>query len=150
MASVHPLSAEDKRHILQDPFVVVRTVQAIPKLFLTPLVGINPATKMPNTADMANPGQTFQTTDVGSPGPGHPFRRLVFAVVSPQYCLVYYELGGIAYRRDVSLYRMSAGQARLVWQADLRSYSNKLSLTQLRSEISHGRYDSDMFYSPYL
>ena len=128
------LSAIDKQHILQDHFVTVKTVKAIPKSVLSHLLGQYPED------GMADAGQPFQRTDVlDSPKP-LPFRRLVFAALSEGYCLVYNEYGGFGEGTNVSLYRLSAGQATLEWKATLMNFSGSLSLSQLQSEINKGRF----------
>jgi hypothetical protein len=45
--------------------------------------------------DLANPNENFQKTDVVR-GKGLKMRRLVFAALSRDYCIVYFEHGGIA------------------------------------------------------
>lgn len=80
------LSAENKQHLLNDQFTVVKKVQAIPQSVLSVLLGKGPLD------GMADAGQPFEKSDV--PRGDLPFRRLIFAAVSPGYCLVYNEYGG--------------------------------------------------------
>ena len=128
------LSAPVRQHILQDRFVTVKTVQAIPKSVLNLLLGKDPLD------GMADFGKPFQMTDVIS-GPEHlPFRRLIFAAVSEEYCLVYNEYGGIGYGTEVSVYRLATGNAALVWKASLMGEKNFLSLPQLQSKIREGKF----------
>ena len=134
--SIYELYAVDKQHVLQDHFRIVRTMQAIPQTVLHSLVGSDPAYRM------ADPGQPIQR--VGDASSRLPSTRLVFAGLSPGYCLVYNEDHGTDKAgTEVFLYRLSAAQALLVWQGVLTDSSGKLSLTQLRSEIRKGRYFRD-------
>ena len=107
------LLAVDKQHVLNDNFTVVNKVPDIPG----PVLGILLGNKSFDT--MADPGQPFQETDVviGKP---LPFRRLIFAARSANYCLVYFEHGGIAYGTEVSLYRLSDPKVVLVWHARMQ------------------------------
>ncbi len=136
VAAVSVLSAEDKQHLLNDQFTVVKIVQAIPKPVLDRLLGKGPLD------GMADAGQPFQFSDVLR---GNlPFRRLVFAAVSPGYCLIYNEHGGYSPYMEMSLYRLSGGQAPMVWRGRPRgsSFGSNLSLPQLQSKIREGKYYS--------
>ncbi len=131
-----PLSAQDKQHILQDNFVLVKTVQAVPQGVQHNLIG-------KDIGDgMADAGQPFERTDyvIGKP---LPFQRLIFAGTSAGYCLVYNECGGFGYRTEVSLYHLVLGKATLVWRADLQNSSIVFDLPQLRNEIVAGRFYSE-------
>ncbi len=130
--AVWVLSVEDKQHLLGDPFTVVKRVQAIPQSVLSVLLGKGPL------EGMADAGQPFERGDVVRSN--LPFRRPVFAAVSPGYCLVYDEQGGIAYRRELFLYRLLVGQAHLVWRGELTAHNDVLSLPQLQSKIREGKY----------
>lgn len=132
--AVAVLSAEAKQHLLNDPFTVVKRVQAIPKSVLSVLLGKSP------WGGMADAGQPFQRDDVVRSN--LPFRRLIFAAVSPGYCLVYNEYGGYGEGREVSLYLLTTGQAYLVWRGSLTDDSNVLSLAQLQGKIREGKYHS--------
>ena len=134
-APIVTLSEQDKQHLLQDTFTVVKTVREIPEPVLKQLV---PDGK--NVLNgMAEPNQPFQITDVLGPKP-LPFRRLIFAATSPGYCLVYYEYGGYGYGQTVELFRLSDGQASRVWAGSPTETRRLLSLPELRTEISRGRY----------
>ena len=135
--SIYELYAVDKRHVLQDHFVIVRTMRAIPQTVLHSLVGSDPYYRM------ADPGQPIER--VGDTSNHLPSTRLVFAGLSPGYCLVYNEDHNTDKAgTEVFLYRLSAGQARLVWQGELTDSTGKLSLPELRSEIRKGRYFRDL------
>ena len=64
--------------------------------------------------DIAEPGAPFQATDLVST-PNLPIRRLVAAGCSANYCLVYYERGGIAHTWPVALFHWTPSATRLEW-----------------------------------
>ena len=130
-----PLSAEDKKHLLEDNFVLVKTVAAIPAVVQKKILGNG------GRESMADAGQPYQVTDVLGPKP-LPFRRLIFAGTSPGYCVVYYECGGIGTHQEVSLYCVSFGKAVLAWRADLQDDRSLLTLPELRSVIDKGKFYS--------
>ena len=131
-----PLSAADKAHVLSDTFTVVKTVYQMP-------AAVRKALGLPAKdplGGMADAGKPFEIGDAVS---GKlPFRRLVLAATNTQYCLVYYELGGIAYRNEVILYRLQAGQAVIAWRAELNSAYRPATLPKLRAVIKSGKYQS--------
>ena len=64
--------------------------------------------------DIAEPGAEFQATDdVGTRK--LPIRRLVAAGCSTDYCLVYYERGGIAHTWQVALFHWTPAATRFEW-----------------------------------
>ena len=64
--------------------------------------------------DIAEPGAEFQATDdVGARK--LPIRRLVAAGCSTDYCLVYYERGGIAHTWQVALFHWTPAVTRFEW-----------------------------------
>ncbi len=132
LTSGTPLSAADKKHLLEDNFVLVKTVSAIPPLVQKKILGSG------IREGMADAGQPYQSTDVLESKP-LPFRRLVFAGTSPGYCVVYCECGGFAPRQEVLLYHLLPGQAVLVWRGDLRGDSPYLTLGQLRDAVSKSK-----------
>lgn len=135
-----PLSAADKAHILGDTFTVVRTVKQIPAAVQKAL-GLHAKDPLNGMADA---GQKFQESDFIQ-DPKLPFRRLVFAAVNARYCLVYYELGGIAYRHEVALYRLQGGKAVAAWRGELNSAYRPATLAQLRLVIQHGKYNQSNY-----
>lgn len=66
------------------------------------------------TLDIAEPGAAFQVTDV-IVNPTLPIRRLVAAACSIDYCLVYYERGGIAHTWQVALFHWTPAATRFEW-----------------------------------
>jgi len=129
------LSFADKKHLLQDNFVIVKTVKELPKSVLNGLLGTE------ELQGMADVGKPFQESDViESHKPLLPFRRLVFAGLSAEYSLIYNEYGGYGHGIEVYFYHLSAGNATLVWKAGLTDSRASLGLMQLRSEIINGRF----------
>jgi len=66
------------------------------------------------TLDIAEPGAQFQATNVTA-NPKLPIRRLVAAGCTMEYCLVYYERGGIAHTWHVALFHWTPEATRLEW-----------------------------------
>ena len=66
------------------------------------------------TLDIAEPGAEFQATDVKS-NPKLASRRLVAAGCSIEYCLVYYERGGIAHTWHAALFHWTPDATRFEW-----------------------------------
>jgi hypothetical protein len=64
--------------------------------------------------DIAEPGAEFQVTDV-IVNPQLPIRRLVAAGCTIEYCLVYYERGGIAHTWQVALFHWTPAATRFEW-----------------------------------
>ena len=133
-ASVVPnsvLSAADKHHLLSDKFTIIHKLRDIPVL--------SPPLSTESFDTMADPGQPFQDTDVviGKP---LPFRRLIFAARSSNYCIVYFEHGGIAYGTEASLYHLAGAKIVLVWHARMRESVPSKTLPSLQSKISKGNY----------
>jgi len=66
------------------------------------------------TLDIAEPGAEFQVTDV-IVNPQAPIRRLVAAGCTIDYCLVYYERGGMAHTWHVALFHWTPAATRFEW-----------------------------------
>ena len=66
------------------------------------------------TLDIAEPGAQFQATDV-KVTPNLPNRRLAAAGCTIEYCLVYYERGGIAHTWNVALFHWTPAATRFEW-----------------------------------
>jgi hypothetical protein len=101
-----PLRAEVK----DGRFQVVTSVRGLP-------LGVRDALqslfKSP-TLDIAEPGADFQVTDVAGPTT-LPFRRMVAAGCTANYCLVYYERGGIAHTWQVAMFHWTPAGTRFEW-----------------------------------
>jgi len=128
-----PLAAADKKHILNDNFTIVKAVREMPAPVQKLLI---PDTKKPLNG-MADAGQDFERTDAVS---GKlPMRRLVLAAVNAQYCLVYFEQGGIGYSERVMLFRLQNGRAGMRWSAYLSADKELRTFPELRAVIKNGR-----------
>lgn len=127
------MTPADKQHLFRDDFAQVYTVRQIPQPVQERLLGTDVRQRM------ADAGKPFERSDAVGPIP-LPFRRLVFAAVSAHHCLVYNQYGGFVEGTEVSLYRLSVGQAALVWRAALTDSSGSLSWPQLRGEIGKGKF----------
>lgn len=65
---------------------------------------------------MAEPGAKWQSTDV-LVMPPLPGRRLRASACSKVFCLLFYEIGGIARMNRVAVFRLNPNDAKLVWNA---------------------------------
>src|SRR5687767_13867089 len=86
------LSEALRAHVKNDQFGIVTSVRGLPlgvRNELQTMFGSQ-------TLDIAEPGAEFQVTDVIAKA-NLPIRRLIAAGCSTEYCLVYYERGGIAH-----------------------------------------------------
>lgn len=139
--SAFGLLPSDKQHVLQDHFVVVKTVQAIPKSVSCRLLG-----KYIEDG-MADAGQPYEHSDAPPPGPRLPLRGLIFAALSPGYCIVANNHGGFGEGTEVSLYRLPAASAAgtpaaLVWRANWRPASGYPNLLELQRDITRELNDT--------
>lgn len=64
--------------------------------------------------DMAEPGAEFQIAEEVVK-PNLPPRRMVAAGCSTEYCLVYYERGGVAHTWHVALFHWTPAMTRFEW-----------------------------------
>ena len=135
------LSAADKKHILEDRFILVKTVRELPEPVSLLLLGRQPL------KEMADAGESFEAGDAVTSQ--HPrFLRLIYAAISPGYCLVYYEYGGLSHGSKVCVYRRMAGKAVEIWSAPLDwkpgrdsiSKDKFFSLPQLRKQVVEGKF----------
>jgi hypothetical protein len=104
------LSEALRAHLKDGRFGIVTSIRGLPlgvREELQTLFGSQ-------TLDIAEPGAEFQVTDV-IVNPQLPGRRLVAAGCSTEYCLVYYERGGITHTWHVALFYWTPAATRLVW-----------------------------------
>lgn len=104
------LSEALRAHLEDERFGIVTSIRGLPlgvREGLQTLFGSQ-------TLDIAEPGAEFQVTDVIA-NPQLPGRRLVAAGCSPEYCLVYYERGGIAHTWHVALFYWTPAATRFEW-----------------------------------
>ena len=66
------------------------------------------------TLDIAEPGAEFQATNANV-NPNLPIRRLVAAGCTIEYCIVYYERGGLAPTWRVMLFHWTPEATRFEW-----------------------------------
>ena len=111
---VYPLP-EDLLSALRNAngFQVHHTIANIP-----PLVRAAFAKATHQDFSMADPGDKWQSTDVIIET-GLPWRRLTAVAASANFCLVFYELGGIGRSNNVAVFRLSSRAAEPVWHAYL-------------------------------
>jgi hypothetical protein len=123
-AGISALSEADRNQLLKENFQLVHRVADL-------LPGVRQAfAEHAKVAPfrMADPGQPFQVTCMVT-NPDLPLRRLIFAGMSPDYCFIHYEQGGIAYGFHVELFRLvSNGKANFIWEVTFRRAFDSLEL----------------------
>jgi hypothetical protein len=104
------LSAALRAHVKDERFQIVTSIRGLP-------LGVRDELQTlfrSQTLDIAEPGAEFQVTDV-IVNPNLLHRRLVAAGCSIEYCLVYYERGGIAHTWHVALFHWTPAATRFEW-----------------------------------
>ena len=104
------LSGPLRDHVKNERFQIVTSIRGLPlgvRGGLQALFGSQ-------TLDIAEPAAEFQATDVVVK-PNLPIRRLVAAGCTIEYCLVYYERGGIAHTWHVALFHWTPSATRFEW-----------------------------------
>jgi len=104
------LSETVRGHVKDARFQIVTSVRGLP-------LGVRDELQTlfrTQALDIAEPGAEFQATDVVV-NPKLPIRRLVAAGCSIEYCLVYYERGGIAHTWQVALFHWTPAATRFEW-----------------------------------
>ena len=104
------LSGSLRDHVKNERFQIVTSVRGLPlgvRGGLQTLFGSQ-------TLDIAEPAAAFQATDV-IVTPKLPSRRLVAAACAIEYCLVYYERGGVAHTWHVALFHWTPAATRFEW-----------------------------------
>ena len=107
------LSEALRDHVKNDRFGIVTSIRGLPlgvRNKLQELFGSQQTLDI----DIAEPGAEFQSTDV-IVTPQLPIRRLVAAGCTIEYCLVYYERGGIAHTWQVALFHWTPAATRFEW-----------------------------------
>jgi hypothetical protein len=104
------LSGALRDHVKNERFQVVTSVKGLP---LGVRGGLQTLFRS-QTLALAEPAAEFQATDVIIK-PGLPNRRLVAAGCSIEYCLVYYERGGIAHTWHVAIFHWAPAATRFEW-----------------------------------
>lgn len=106
------LSGELRAHVRDERFEIVTSIRGLP-------LGVREGLQqLFGTADLdiADPGAEFQPGDAGVEA-NLPVRRLIAAGCSYDHCLVYYERGGIARTRRVTLFYWRPEATRFEWGA---------------------------------
>ena len=104
------MSGALRDHVKDDRFQIVTSIRGLPlgvRGGLQTLFGSQ-------TLDIAEPAAEFQATDV-IVKPNLPIRRLVAAGCTIEYCLVYYERGGIAHTWHVALFHWTPAATSFEW-----------------------------------
>ena len=104
------LSAALRAHVKDARFGIVTSIRGLP-------LGVRDGLQKlfgGQTLDIAEPRAEFQVTDV-IVNPKLPLRRLVAAGCSNDYCLVYYERGGIAHTWHVAMFHWAPAATRFEW-----------------------------------
>jgi hypothetical protein len=109
-AAPGPLSGVLRNYVKDGRFGIVTSIRGLPlgvRQELQRLFGTQ-------SLDIAEPGAEFQATEV-IVKPGLPIRRLVAAGCTIEYCIVYYERGGIAHTWPVALFHWMPEATRFEW-----------------------------------
>jgi hypothetical protein len=114
--------------ILDGDFDIIKRTDQLPMEIKTAFATL---TKQ-STFEMADPGHNFQATDVVTTR-GLPWRRLIFAGISPQKAFIHYEKGGRGLATYVVVFATGPGEAKFLWGGSLPNTS--ATLTQLRVRI---------------
>jgi hypothetical protein len=104
------LSGALRDHVKEKRFEIVTSIRGLP-------LGVRDGLQTlfgSQTLDIAEPGAEFQSTDVNAK-PRLPIRRLVAAGCTIEYCLVYYERGGVAHTWHVALFHWTPAATRFEW-----------------------------------
>jgi hypothetical protein len=135
-----PIADSLRAHLLDEDFKIVSHTEAIPQtwrsIFDSSFVDIHGLATNGARVEMADPGQRFQSSDALVPG--LPFRRLVFAGLSPQKSFIYYQHGGSMYP-SYCLAVMDYGSKSMVWVGESRNVAR--SLSDLRFMLSRGLFE---------
>jgi hypothetical protein len=103
------LSGALRAHVKDAPFGIVTSIRGLP-------LGVRDGLQKlfgSQTLDIAEPGARFQAGERSVST--LPIRRLVAAGCSNDYCLVYYERGGIAHTWHVALFHWAPAATRFEW-----------------------------------
>jgi hypothetical protein len=86
------------------------------------------------TGGIADPGEKYFESDVGD---SHlPRRRLLVAGTSAKYCIVNYEVGGIAHGYLVRLFMLNGSKVEAIWTG---ASGNISTLGELKAAVESGR-----------
>ncbi|HEY2568321.1 MAG TPA: hypothetical protein VGI25_03285 [Candidatus Udaeobacter sp.] len=128
-ADVTKLRAEDRKSLLKaSRFHEVHSTKDLPLAVVTLCAD--------GKGKIADPGQNWNSTDVVT-DPTLPWKRLIWAAVGNDYCVVHYERGGIDHSFHILVAKLTKNDPKptVVWHAvghKLNDYS--AFLDALRSE----------------
>jgi hypothetical protein len=108
------LSEALRDHVKNGRFQIVTSIRGLPLGVRNELQEMFDGQTLNIEMDIAEPGAEFQVTDV-IVKPQLPIRRLVAAGCTIEYCLVYYERGGIAHTWHVVLFHWTPAATRFEW-----------------------------------
>jgi len=137
-ADVTKLPAEDRK-VLQEAsrFYEVRATTDLPSAILALCDG-------GGDGRLAEPGQKWNATCVIT-DPTLPGKRLIWAAVGSEYCVVHYERGGIAHTFHILVAKLGRDDAkpRLVWRGvggpfkDYAAFLDALRTAKLNDSLDH-------------
>ncbi|MBW4699992.1 MAG: hypothetical protein KME03_19240 [Aphanocapsa lilacina HA4352-LM1] len=134
LAAVPTLTQQARDNLVEtERFLVVRTVKEIPEVVQVQMANLLRQASL----QLANPGQKLQKA--GDDDPMVPQRRLIFAGISPDYCVVVYEQYAYSVKGIVGtvlVYSLAGNTARLVGGGVTRSDIGDLA--QLKTAVKKG------------
>jgi hypothetical protein len=133
-------ASDGRHHLLEDKLRVVITTEEIPSPVIAKFAEL---TKTKGVV-FAQPGAKYQVTDVISE-PGLPRRRLIFAALSDEFCVLTYERGGIGHSEHEVVFQLVRGGPALAWRAVLNDRPS--SLKKLRDSVRKGEYIDNPDYA---
>lgn len=122
------LSSNDLQAFLAGDFTIVRDMRQLPRPVLQAYTERGGSRLV-----MANPGERFEATDYIRDS-SVPRKRLIFAAISKDKCIVSYEQGGIAHSYVIGLFRLHSNEAKPVWQG----YCEAKDIDTLRKNAADG------------
>lgn len=118
------------RHFLDGHFGIINKVEALPKPVLKAYTEVGGS-----RAVLANPGKSFEATDVIR-NPSLPRKRLIFAGVSGNKCFVHYEQGGLGHSFRVAFFELISSETmKPLW---IGSCGPAKDIADLRSQMRRG------------
>jgi hypothetical protein len=129
------LAPEDKEYLLRTmDFAEIFSVEGIPTSVISNMVELTQNLNF----TIANPSEVI-------PEKKRPSRRLLWGVVSKEYCLLHYERDGMGPSRRLVLFKRFGNDARFLWgAATMPSIRNYAEFRELLDADS--LYDSIAFY----
>jgi hypothetical protein len=120
------------RRVLREEFALVYRTNEIDKAVFSTL-----RRKLRGDAEIAEPGQPFQNTDVVHGRP-LPWRRLVFAGHRPDLWVVCCEHGGFAYHYDLFVFSKQGSDWKVVFAG--QGIAKDATVAGIRSALQSGKF----------